>query len=78
MLARVVELLPDDVTITTYDLTAVRYAFDVVEQPDYYYYKSRFGSAQYSESYARWIAFCYAEDREFFLKARARYYEDHR
>ena len=73
---RVNELLPDGFEVTTYDLTAVKYAHGIADERDYYY-KSRFGSAQYSESYARWLAFCYQEDREFFLKARARYYEDH-
>ena len=73
---RVNELLPDGFEITTYDLTAVKYAHDIAGERNYYY-KSRFGSAQYSESYSRWLAFCYQEDREFFLKARAKYYEDH-
>lgn len=74
---RVNGLLPDGVTITTYDLTAVKYAHNIASQHEYYH-KSRFGSVQYSESYARWLAFSYQEDREFFSKARTRYYEGHR
>jgi len=76
LIARVNELLPDGFWVTTYDLTAVRYAYDIVDERDYYY-KSRFGSAQYSESYARWLAFSYQGDREFFSKARKKYHEDH-
>jgi hypothetical protein len=73
---RVNELLPDGFEVTTYDLTTVKYAHDIADQLDYYY-KSRFGSAQYSESYALWLAFCYQKDRNFFLNARAKYYVDH-
>jgi hypothetical protein len=76
LIARVNELLPKESEITTYDLTAVKYAHKIIEERDYYY-KSRFGSAQYSDSYARWLASCYQEDREFFIKARKRYYDDH-
>jgi hypothetical protein len=76
LLARANELFPEGFRISTYDLTAVRYAHDIVDKPEYYH-KSRFGSAQYSESYARWLAFCYQEDQEFFLCARNKYHEDH-
>ena len=74
LIGKVNGLLPDGVRITTYDLTAVKYTHDIIDKPDYYY-KSRFGTAQYSESYARWLAFCFQEDPEFFLKARGRYHE---
>jgi hypothetical protein len=74
---RVNELLAGRVEITTYDLTAAKYTHKIAGERDYYY-KSRFGSAQYSESYARWLATSYQDDREFFLKARAKYYDDHR
>jgi Protein of unknown function (DUF3644) len=76
LLRRIKELIPGDTTVTTYDLTAVRYAFGVLERDDYYH-KSMFGSGQYSDSYAQWIARAYSTDPAFFMKAREKYYEDH-
>jgi hypothetical protein len=75
LIDRVNELLPDGDKINSYDLMVVKYAHDIADKRDYYY-KSNFGSTQYSESYARWLAFCYQEDRDFFLKARTKYYDD--
>ncbi len=76
LLKRIKEILPDGVKVTTYDLTAVKYAFDVCGRGEYYH-KAKFGSAQYSESYARWIAERYAADIDFFLSAREKYHEAH-
>jgi hypothetical protein len=77
LLKRIKELLPDGTSVSTYDLTAVRSAANIVEQGNYYH-KSKFGSARYSDSYAQWIAQSYAADPEFFRKARERYREgDH-
>jgi hypothetical protein len=76
LLKRLRELLPRGVSVSTYDLTAVRYSFDIFKRDDYYH-KSRFGSGQYSDSYALWIAQGYVIDGEFFINARAKYYEDH-
>jgi hypothetical protein len=76
LLKRIKELLPEGTSVTTYDLTAVRYAAGIVEQGNYYH-KSKFGSAQYSDSYAQWIAQSYTADPEFFRKARERYREGH-
>jgi hypothetical protein len=76
LLKRIKGLLPEGTAVTTYDLTAVRYSFRVLERGDYYH-KSMFGSCQYSEGYAQWIVQSYGADPEFFLKARGRYYEDH-
>jgi len=75
LLRRIKELLPEGVFVTTYDLAAVRHSFDIMEKRDYYY-KSRFGSVQYSEAYAQWIALSYTNDPEFFRKAREKYYDD--
>lgn len=77
LLRRLKALLPDDTPVSTYDLTAVRYAHQVRDSRDYYY-KSRFGSAQYSESYAQWIVQNYLADPQFFFKARHRYQNEHR
>jgi hypothetical protein len=76
LLKRIKVLLPQGTTVTTYDLTAVRHSFDVIKRDDYYH-KSMFGSGQYSESYAQWIAQTYATDTGFFLKAREKYYKVH-
>jgi len=75
LLKRIKELLPEGISISTYDLTAVRHAFNIFER-DEYYHKSKFGSGQYSDSYAQWIAQNYADDTQFFVNARGRYYED--
>ena len=76
LLNRIKELLPEGTPVSTYDLTAVKYAFNIVERGDNYH-KSKFGSAQYSDSYAQWIAQSYTANPEFFRKARERYREDH-
>lgn len=77
LLRRLKDLLPEGIAISTYDLTAVRYANNITQSAAYYH-KSRFGSAQYSDGYARWIARRFAEDPDFFRAARQRYYDEHR
>jgi len=76
LLKRIKELLPASTSVSTYDLTAVRYAANIVERAEYYH-KSKFGSAQYSDSYALWIVQSYTADPEFFRKARERYRDSH-
>jgi len=76
LLQRMKELLPAGTRITTYDLQSVRYEYQVTENADYYY-KSAFGSAQYSEVYALWMAQAFAEDPNFFQDARDTYYNHH-
>ncbi len=71
LLNNIKKVLPAD-TVNTHDLAAVRFAFRIVERADYYH-KSRFGSAQYSDSYAQWITKSYSEDPEFFRKARDKF-----
>jgi len=72
LIKRVKELLPEGMSVTTFDLDAVRYAFRIVEREDYYH-KSKFGSVQYSDAYAQWIAQSYISDLELFRKARETY-----
>jgi hypothetical protein len=76
LLKRIKDLLPEGTTVTTYDLTAVKYSSNILERDDYYH-KSMFGSGQYSEPYAQWIVQSYLADPEFFLNAKERYREDH-
>jgi hypothetical protein len=72
LLKRVKELLPEGTSVSPYDLAAVKYAFGTLGRGEYCH-KSKFGSAQYSDSYARWIAREHASDQEFFRRARGRY-----
>jgi hypothetical protein len=76
LLKRIKELLPSGTVVTTYDLTAVRYSFGILDR-DEYYHKSKFGSGQYSEYYANWIVESYTKDSAFFQTARDKYYADH-
>jgi len=77
LLKRIKELLPEGTSVSTYDLTAVRYASKIADRGDYYH-KSKFASAQYSDSYAQWIVQSCTADPDFFRKARERYREEHR
>lgn len=77
LLNRIKELLPAGASVSTYDLTAVRYASNIVDRREYYH-KPKFGSAQYSDSYAQWLSQSYTADPEFFRNARERYQEGHR
>jgi hypothetical protein len=76
LLKRIKALLPEETKVTTYDLTSVRYSFGILERNEFYH-KSKFGSGQYSESYAQWIVQSYSADPEFFRNAREKNYEDH-
>lgn len=76
LLQTIKELLPDGTPVSTYDLTAVRYAFNIFKRDDYYH-KSKFGSGQYSDSYAQWIFHSYTVDQKFFRDAREKYQGDH-
>ncbi|MGO8721054.1 MAG: DUF3644 domain-containing protein [Acidobacteriaceae bacterium] len=73
LISRIKALVPQDVKINTYDLTAVRHVFNVAEDEEYYH-KPRFSSAQYSEAYAQWIANSYGTDPNFFSQARSQYH----
>lgn len=75
LLARLKQLLPNNIAISTYDLTAIRYSFGVVDNIEYFY-KSRFGSGQYTEAYAQWIAGECLRDPRFLSRARERYHQD--
>jgi hypothetical protein len=61
-----------EVHFSTHDLLCVRSAYNITDNPEYYY-KGKFGSAQYSESYAQWIIHSVNEDRAFFESARLKY-----
>jgi hypothetical protein len=74
LIGRLGGLLPAGTRITTHDLQSVRNVYGVPQNPAYYY-KGRFGSAQYSDAYALWIARSYADNAAFFSDARLRYRE---
>lgn len=67
--------LPKDAQVTTYDVLAIRRAFDISSKEGFCHHP-KFGSPQYSEAFATWMAANYEQDKEFFLRARQKYYAD--
>ena len=67
---RLRERLPDNMVINSYDVYAIRKAYGADENPKFYF-KPKFGSAQYSDEFIKWILSRYEEDNEFFAKTRA-------
>jgi hypothetical protein len=64
------ERLPDNMVINSYDVYAIRKAYGVDENLEFYF-KPKFGSPQYSGEFIKWILDRYEEDNEFFAKTRA-------
>jgi hypothetical protein len=56
--------------INSYDILAVRKVHKV-EEMERFFYKPKFGSPQYSDSFIEWLAKRHSEDSAFFAKARA-------
>ncbi|MGH8468882.1 MAG: RNA-binding domain-containing protein [Gammaproteobacteria bacterium] len=71
LVAAINKKLPSGVQITAYDVLAVRRTHGI-DSKDEYCHHPKFGSAQYSDTFAAWIVSNY----EFFLRARQRYYDD--
>lgn len=67
---RLRERLPDNMVINFYDVYAIRKAYGVDENLEFYF-KPKFGSPQYSGEFIKWILSRYKEDNEFFAKTRA-------
>ena len=76
LLLRLRQLLPGDAQVSTYDLTAVKFAHHINERPEYFH-RPKFGSPQYSDCYAHWLADRHREDPGFFPKARQAYRDEH-
>jgi hypothetical protein len=72
LIAAVNTLLPAGVRINQFDVLAVRRTHDVDSKPNFYH-KGAFGPSQYSNAFAEWLVSSFRQDKEFFVKARARY-----
>ena len=71
LIGRLKELVPL-VNLSPHDLVSIRYAYKVTGNRSYYY-KSKFGSGQYSDQYAQWVAESIANGPNFLNDARASY-----
>lgn len=60
--------LPQGVTVKAYDIAAVRYAYNVSEEPKHCH-KPKFGMLRHGDLFADWIVQSYENDNEFFKKA---------
>ncbi len=69
LVKRVNELLGGSRKASTYDILCVRRVHATEKRPDWYY-KPKFGSPQYSEGFADWIAKQQSADPGFFDKCR--------
>lgn len=58
--------------INQYDLLAVRHLYNIYADPNFVH-KSRFGTPQYSPSFANWLLEQYSHDPRFFQKSREEY-----
>ncbi len=74
LLALLIRRVPAGMKVTTHDLQCVRESFNVKDNPNYFF-KSRFGSGQYSKSYLEWLVAEVALDLYFFSKSKARHAE---
>jgi hypothetical protein len=71
VVAKLREILPKDININSYDVYAIRKAYKIDENPKYYF-KPKFGMAQYSNEFIKWILDHFGQDCEFFVKTRAK------
>lgn len=65
--------LPDSVTINTYDVLTVRRVHKIDDREEFCHVP-KYGSPQYSDAFVSWLVEQYAEDIDFFSKARKGYY----
>jgi len=59
-------------TVNSYDMLCVRKVHAVNETKPQYYYRSKYGCAQYSMDFVNWLVASYEHDPSFFDKARAK------
>jgi len=59
--------------INAYDILCVRAVHKIDESKPQFYYKSKFGSSQYSDAFTEWLVNKYEDDPVFFEKTRAQY-----
>ncbi len=58
--------------INPHDVLCVRRLYKLESKPEFYY-KSRFGSPQYSDSFVNWLVEQFTKDSEFFKKSKQKY-----
>lgn len=68
------KMLPEGIGANTYDILAVRRVHGIDDDPRYCH-KPKFGSAQYSDNFAKWIVDRHKENKNFFAEARQQYYD---
>jgi schlafen family protein len=66
-------MLPEGIKINTYDILAIRRTHGI-DCNQHYCHKSKFGSQQYSDAFAKWIVEEHKKNPNFFKKAREEYY----
>jgi hypothetical protein len=76
LIAEINRKLPGNITVNAHDVLSVRRVYDIDEntRPEFAH-RPKFGSLQYSDELVDWIVAEYSKDRDFFSKARERYYE---
>ncbi len=67
------ERLKGKKTINQYDILCVRRVHGINESKPDFYYKSKYGAPQYSETFVKWLVESYKEDPSFFDRAREKY-----
>jgi hypothetical protein len=67
-------MLPEGIDVNTYDILAVRRVHGIDGDPRYCH-SPKFGSPQYSDNFAKWIVDRHKENKEFFVEARQKYYD---
>ena len=77
LVAKVNTKLPKGMSINPHDIAAVRHAHGV-DAIESYFHRPRFGSPQYSDSFAEWLVESFKNDSEFFNQAREKYQQDRR
>jgi hypothetical protein len=67
-------MLPQGIDLNSYDILAVRSVHGIDGDPRYCH-TPKFGSPQYSDNFAKWIVDQHKENKDFFVEARQKYYD---
>jgi len=65
--------LKEKVNITNFDISCIRSVCGIDESKSNFFYKSKFATPQYSESFINWIVEQYVANESFFSDARMTY-----
>ncbi len=69
LIAEITAALPEEVRINQFDIQAIRHVFSIDSEARFFY-KGKFGSAQYSPEFRDWILSEFRADNEFFANTR--------